>query len=965
MSAASVVFLPWVRQGLAARIATPDPLTAPLPPQAPLGVSLAVNGVDVPPVGVHLVGPADILGLDPRQVVRTEPPAGTDDYESNDLAAVELDNPDLPWLFTPAAADGQGRLRPWLVLVVVRKQDGVRLRPPRTEPLPVLEIGPPAVPKLELPDLADSWAWAHTQLATRESATEDDLRTLLGSRPELSVSRLLSPRLLSPFTDYIACVVPAFDAGRRAGLGESVDASAPLAPAWASGEGAPGTVALSVYYHWTFRTGAREDFESIVARLQPRDLSVTVGRRAMDITTPGFPVPSTIAPTVMLEGALQPVAAPRASFPDALSEPWQRSLQSILNAANAHAATADTELVLGPPIYGRWIANRHEVGTRPAPTWLDQVNLDPRERVVAALGTRVIQEQQEALMAQAWEQAGEMAAVNQRLRQMQLSLVVGSHLHARHVSRIGADDTLWRFASPAQARLVLAPASAGKPATTMRSLIVASSTPQAVTSAAMRRLSRPRGAISRRAATAVRIAGVAAAPSVIATRISTMFHLYGAQPAIMTFTLPPTRGMVSFDAVTQRLPAQFATMTYARATDRAVASTVQRPAFTITAEPVVVTSSVSVVSIDTTLVRPSRARRRPGEGEVPDLPEPVDPNPRDPIPRPPRVDSADANAFRAAAARHLAVVNPHVPLVFTRPVKGVLNAAAARVQVQSLLDPAPALRLRMAATIRLEGAGTSPEVGPVGNAPVFAQPMSEPLATLSQDWLLPGLERVPVDTVALLEPNERFIEAYMLGLNVEMARELLWRDFAVDDPRATFFRRFWRSVDARADGDIEPLAQWAERALGTNSDASNPSRQSVLLVRSALFRRYPAASVYAVPAVAVGAGRKPGPQSAELQPIFRGSLEPDVTFFGFDLDPAAAKADPGWYFVIQQQPTEPRFGFDVEIDFGTATHVALGAPPAGHALPANTAWGFNAAHMARILRQLPMRVAIHASELIA
>ena len=54
--------------------------------------------------------------------------------------------------------------------------------------------------------------------------------------------------------------------------------------------------------------------------------------------------------------------------------------------------------------------------------------------------------------------------------------------------------------------------------------------------------------------------------------------------------------------------------------------------------------------------------------------------------------------------------------------------------------------------------------------------------------------------------------------------------------------------------------------------------------------------------------------------------------------PTIATGDPGWYFVIQQQPTEPRFGFDVEIDFGAATHVPLAAPPAGHALPAGTQW---------------------------
>jgi hypothetical protein len=832
----------------------------------------------------------------------------------------------------------------------------------------VLEIGPPAAPGQELPNLVDSWAWAHAQLGVRENATESDLRAVLDSRPELSVSRLLSPRLLAPFTDYIACVVPAFEPGRRTGMGETVDSNAVLAPAWPSGDRAPRTIALPVYYHWEFRTGAREDFESIVARLAPRDFSDVVGRRPMDISAPGFAVPATVTPSVMLEGALQPIEAARAPFPDAATKPWQDALRSILNAANANAAAADAEPVLGPPIYGRWIAERHTVGAAATSTWLDELNLDPRERVVAALGTQVIQQQQEDLMADAWEQAGEIAQVNQRLRQMQLSLAISGRLHARHVQRIDSDDVLWRFASPAQARLVISAAGAGAQAITMRSMLMASSTPQAITSAAMRRLTRPRGAISRRAATAVRLAGVAAPATAAATGIASMFRLYGAQPWIMTFTLPPTRGLVSFDAVTRRLPAQFAGMTYARATDGTVASVPPRPAFAVTAEPMQVTGLVHGGVLDattTTLVRPTRARRRPGDVEVPDIPEPIDPTPVDPIVRPPRVDSADAKNFRAAATRHLALVNPRQPLIFVTAVKGVLlNASAARVQVRDVLDPAPVIIRRMAATIRLEGTNTPPAVGPVGNAPVFSQPMSEPLAALSQDWLLPGLERVPVDSVALLEPNDRFIQAFMLGLNVEFARELLWRDFALDDPRATFFRRFWRAANATGDGDIAPLAAWADRHLGENKAAQAPSKQAVLLVRSALFRRYPSASVYAVPAVKEGNGRKLGPPESEIHPLFRGSLQPDVTFFGFDLDPAVATGDPGWYFVIQQQPTEPRFGFDVEIDFGAAPHVPLAAPPAGHAVPANTQWAFNSAHMAQILRQQPVRVAIHASELI-
>jgi hypothetical protein len=300
-----------------------------------------------------------------------------------------------------------------------------------------------------------------------------------------------------------------------------------------------------------------------------------------------------------------------------------------------------------------------------------------------------------------------------------------------------------------------------------------------------------------------------------------------------------------------------------------------------------------------------------------------------------------------------------------RPIqRPILDAASARMQVRALLDPAPALQLRMAATIRIAGPNLPREIGPLGGSPVFTQPMSEPLAALSQDWLLPGLERVPPDSVALLQPNQRFIEAFMLGLNVEMGRELLWRDFAVSDPRASYFRRFWRAVTPQGDGDIAPIAEWAERRLGDNRAASAATKQVVLLVRSILFRRYPNAVVYAVPAVREGSGRKPGAQADERHPLFRGALQPDVSFFGFELDADEATGDPGWYFVIQQQPTEPRFGFDVEIEFGGATHVPLAALPAGHALPAGTQWARNGAHMARITRQQPVRVAIHAGELI-
>ena len=78
-------------------------------------------------VDLTLYGPADIIGIDTRLIVRTEPKPGIRNFEPNYLAAIDFDPPDFPWLLTPAHADANNRLRPWLVLVVV---DRASVRPP-------------------------------------------------------------------------------------------------------------------------------------------------------------------------------------------------------------------------------------------------------------------------------------------------------------------------------------------------------------------------------------------------------------------------------------------------------------------------------------------------------------------------------------------------------------------------------------------------------------------------------------------------------------------------------------------------------------------------------------------------------------------------------------------------------------------------------------------------------------------
>ena len=193
---ANYIFLPWVRQGAASGIQTEDMKEPNQAAIVSVKIKLLVN--NTPPEverQVRLYGPGDVIGIDPQQVVRTEPRHLSTDFEPNYFPAIEFDRPDFPWLFTPASANSANRLRPWLCLIVVRKQDGVTLRVDRNLPLPVLEIKGSAKPGQELPDLSESWAWAHAQVAGSQR-DPDHLRASLGGNPALTVSRLLCPRRL-------------------------------------------------------------------------------------------------------------------------------------------------------------------------------------------------------------------------------------------------------------------------------------------------------------------------------------------------------------------------------------------------------------------------------------------------------------------------------------------------------------------------------------------------------------------------------------------------------------------------------------------------------------------------------------------------------------------------------------------------------------------------------------------------
>src|SRR5262245_25156098 len=503
---ANLSFLPWVRQGAAGAIARVDTLGPTQPAVADLSIALAVNGDPlVPPVAVRLRGPADPVGIDANQVVRTDPRPGTSDFEPNCFPAIEFDRPDFPWLFTPARANTNGQLRPWLALVVVRQQAGVELTSTMDSALPVLKIAAPAQPFAELPDLRESWAWAHGQVAADDSGQPAAVRAALNGAPHLSLSRLVCPRILAANTDYLACAVPAFELGRKAGLGlpiadTELTAVNALAPAWTLTATTPVQVLVPVYYSWSFRTGAGDDFQSLARKLRITSPS-GLGQRTVVIGQPGFPLPGSVSPstTVQVEGALMPLSGtpPPVLWADPVAPAFETALAPIVNRPGLdQVAAPSADPLLAPTLYGRWHAGRTSVMPG-APNWFDELNLDPRWRVAAALGTQVVQEHQEALMASAWEQAADIQQVNQRMRQLQLSMAVGERLHARHLSALSEEMTL-RIAAPAFNRLRMP--SGQLLGRTLTAEMMRSSLPVPAVRAAMRRIARQRGPITRRAA---------------------------------------------------------------------------------------------------------------------------------------------------------------------------------------------------------------------------------------------------------------------------------------------------------------------------------------------------------------------------------------------------------------------------------------------------------------------------------
>jgi hypothetical protein len=311
-----------------------------------------------------------------------------------------------------------------------------------------------------------------------------------------------------------------------------------------------------------------------------------------------------------------------------------------------------------------------------------------------------------------------------------------------------------------------------------------------------------------------------------------------------------------------------------------------------------------------------------------------------------------------------------------------VDLAAILKAVVLALEPATTIGAADGGRVTRPGPAPADPLEPVLAAPSFPQPMVEPLRELGQEWILPGLDRVPPDSVSLAVTNRRFVEAYLVGLNHELGRELIWNGYPTDQ-RGTAFARFWDASGALGSppDDIEPIAGWTG-ILGANAAGTQADEDRIVLVlRGDLVRRYPDAVLTAVKAAA-------GPAfdlaAEERHPAFSGTVDPDVSYFGFDLtadEVAGRDGGDGWYLVFCEQPSGTRFGLDeaevaapmaawadltwAHVDasegYVDVTKAPLTGPPQDMA---GAGWGGSGSDHAVITAQRPVRVAVHGARLV-
>ncbi|MEM1129265.1 MAG: hypothetical protein AAGH83_01960 [Pseudomonadota bacterium] len=292
------------------------------------------------------------------------------------------------------------------------------------------------------------------------------------------------------------------------------------------------------------------------------------------------------------------------------------------------------------------------------------------------------------------------------------------------------------------------------------------------------------------------------------------------------------------------------------------------------------------------------------------------------------------------------------------------------------LDPENAVTPRVAA--RITGVDLpKPLPQRLTIEPVWPQDILTDLLDHAPELISPSLAQLPPDGIMALSFDTASIAALVAGANHELLREIRWRGLPISGTPSPIRRVFPAPTvgSDRLPPDVPAMVDW--RGGARDAFGANPPGL-VILIRSALFRRFPETLVTLYRAKWAGTQRQVDTRNM-IAPLAVGNVGPDAMYFAFsvsademrgDADPSARK--PGGFLVFEQPDGGLTFGLNNASAEGASWNaLAWGDLSADHISGTAFAgtrdgltWGANSASMACILQERPVSVAIHVSDMI-
>lgn len=972
------VFLPWLQRGLSRSITDTDPLihvpAATGGATVQVGVTLLADGQarTTIPKPVVLLGPGDVVGVERGAIVKTEPRAGIVSFEPNYFPYIEFFEEDFPWRYTPAKAAKGQRLRPWLALLVLEESEFDR------KELVTGQVNRPifineAFRQTVFPPSDQTWAWAHVQINDNTLDASDPTKRdaliggVLNLNPNLGSSRLLCPRRLRPNMRYTAFLIPSFEKGRIAGLDGSsaqLKVAGQFEPAWGN-QSTFRAGQYPVYYEWEFRTG-EADIELLARRIKPQDLiGLDVGKLWMDVSDIGY------GTLLEYQGAIDPARPGFMPFQGALrmvddvtlnltqqnsatEKAWVSNLAALLNL-NTNYRSTDLKTLPGFTENKIWTDQDDPILVPPIyGRWYANKEGSP---VLNPPGTPPTVWLEQLNLDPAYRAAAGLGT--EVVRQNQEDFVSRARLQFSEARQnLNKDLQLLRFAQEVTQ------------ATYEKNFRVADTATDVERNRQI--------ALTQAMHTVVTI-------QTGATNLAREVSTFKGETA---FVQPAFRRLTRTQGPLMKRIGQ--TDTYRRVV-MAVAHDFQKLIPVLPPTPPFQNFDQKLM----VAISPDKLRTNGFSVLKPNWPGAN-------VPKVPIAVSRDV--FKTALTSVLAAVARRPRAVVVQGVDVKLWSMSIQKKIVPVVSFRKKIAERLPANLQTKVADDG-SLSPNTFNPIFTEPTYEYIAELRPELFIPNIDKIAPNSAVLLQANSRFIEAYLAGLNHEMAVELLWRGFPAD-MNATFFRQFWNvseQTSSSADtSDILRIRDW-KKPLGENGPPGQAKDPLVLVLKADLIKKYQNIVVYAHRAKLIDGVRRPDPDNkATKTPLFLAQMAPDFLLAGFDLTKANVLGAPpadkdGWFFVLAERPGEMHFGLDLsgtnnssswnDLNWTelpadvTMLDLNLHKPNVasrknranatlhwgkGQSAVANnpTSGNGDAAQMASILQQRPFRVFFHASTLI-